>query len=107
MDLNQTTITSIASLFSALLLTWTMYKSGQRDKVINAIHVLSNSAMGEQLKKNVQFAMAIAVMARRIAEQSKQVGDMAAAQAADLVVRQEQDLLNTHLIQQAKVDASS
>lgn len=109
-----TTVNSISLLGLGILGAWTTYQSAKRDKEIasvkktgEAIHTLSNSAMGAQLKKNVQFAQANATLAHRMAEITKESADIAAAIAADIVVKQEQELLQVHLIQQAIVDAET
>jgi hypothetical protein len=76
-------------------------------KTGEAIHTLSNSAMGAQLKKNVQFAKANAILYHRLAVISGIPSDLAAAMAADVVTESEVELLNTHLAQQAKVDSDA
>jgi hypothetical protein len=114
MALSQTTITSIASLFTALLVVWTAYKTKQLQvvadstkKTVDAVHTLSNSAMGATLKMNVQLAASNAVMAHRLAEITGQPGDAAAAVALDLKTKEHQAIYEAHLAQQAKVDAAA
>lgn len=91
---------------------WNSRRSGKRDEQVASIkatgeatHILSNSAMGAQLKLNVSFARAVAVMAHRVATITKEDGDLASAEAADIQVHDQEAILQLHLIQQAKVDA--
>jgi hypothetical protein len=107
-----TAINSLALLGVAVISAWTAAKSAARDRKLESVkktgeatHTLSNSAMGAQLKMNVTFARAAAVMARRLAEVTKQSGDTAAAAAADVQVIEQEAILQVHLIQQARVDA--
>jgi len=76
-------------------------------KQVVAIHTLSNSAMAAQLKLNVQFAMANSVDKHRIADLTKQEGDVASAAAADIIVEDQKALLQKHMVQQATVDATA
>jgi hypothetical protein len=61
--------------------------------------------MGAQLKLNVDFAQQNAVLAHRLAAISKEEGDVAAANAADVTVTSQKAIYQEHLIRQAKVDA--
>jgi hypothetical protein len=97
---------------TALLVLWNTILSGRRDRVAKttlritkATHVLSNSAMGEQKRVNVEFAEAAAVSMHRIAALTGEAGDIAAAEAADIRVRTQRIIYEQHLIRQAKVDA--
>src|ERR1700691_1573682 len=107
-----TAINSLALLGIAVLSAWTASKQAGRDKKVESIkktgeatHTLSNSAMAAQLKMNVQFATQTAVLAHRLADVTKQEGDVAASLAADIVVKEQEAILQKHLIAQAKVDA--
>jgi hypothetical protein len=109
-----TMINSIALLGIAAISAWTAAKQANRDKQVlsikrtgEATHTLSNSAMAAQLKMNVQFATQTAVLAHRLAESTKQEGDIAAALAADIVVKEQEAILQKHLIAQAKVDTDT
>jgi hypothetical protein len=94
------------------MVAWNTWRNGRRDdeakrqgKVVDAIHILTNSAMGDQLKVRVQFAEAIFVAMQRIAALShNEEGAVAAAIAAGVVVESQKALLNEHLARQAKVD---
>ena len=90
-------------IFSA----WSIWRQKKTGSVVDKIHTLSNSAMGAQLTLNVNFAKSIAVQAHRIADNSQQQGDIAAALAADVVVTSQQKLLDEHLIAQAKLDSEN
>jgi len=117
--LDNMTINSLALLGIALIGLWNSRKNAQIQKTASdtkktaddtktiavATHTLSNSAMGAQLQMQLQFSQQIAVLARRIAK-SGDPGDVAAATAADVVVKQQQEILQNHLVQQAKVDAT-
>jgi hypothetical protein len=108
-----TTINSLALLGIAAISAWTAAKQANRDKTVASIkktgeatHTLSNSAMAAQLKMNVQFATQTSVLAHRLADVTKQAGDIAAAIAADIVIKEQEAILQKHLIAQAKVDDS-
>ena len=103
LQLGQSAGLFLLGIFSA----WSIWRQKKTGKTVDSIHTLSNSAMSAQLTLNVNFAKAIAVQARRIADDSKQQGDIAAATAADVVVASQQKLLDEHLLAQAKVDAKS
>ena len=107
-------INSVALLGLAIIGVWTAHKTAaikdktdEIKKVADATHTLSNSAMGAQLKMNVQFATSDAVSKHRIATLTNEAGDIAAAQAADIVVKEQEDLLQRHVIAQAKVDGAA
>ena len=95
----------IVGLTTAVLVAWNTWRQSKQSKTVNAIHTLTNSAMGAQLKLNVQFAEQNAVLAHRLAEMSKSEGDVAAATAADVVVESQKAIYQEHLVRQAKVDA--
>lgn len=112
LSLDQSTINSLALLGVAIIGLYTARQSkvatteiASVKKTGEAVHVLSNSAMGAQLKINVQYAKAAALLAHRLAAVTGEKGDEAAAAALDLAVGEQEVLLNTHVIQQAKVDA--
>jgi hypothetical protein len=97
---------------TAIGVLWNTILAGRRDKVAastlkisKATHILSNSAMGEQKRVNVEFAEAAAVSMHRIAALTGEAGDIAAAEAADIRVRTQRIIYEQHLIRQAKVDA--
>jgi hypothetical protein len=95
----------LVGLITALLVTWNTYRQSKQGKQVTAIHTLTNSAMGAQLKINVDFAQQNAVLAHRLAAISKDEGDVAAANAADVIVTSQKAIYQEHLIRQAKVDA--
>lgn len=99
--------TAGAIAFIAFMSVWNNRQNKKNGAVIDKVHTLSNSAMGAQLKLNVEFAEANAVQAHRIAEITKEDGDTAAAIAADVRVKSQQFLYQEHLTQQAKVDSKS
>jgi hypothetical protein len=110
--LDNPTIQSLALLGVAMMSAWTAHKASQAEtkisvvnKTVDAVHVLSNSAMAAQLKMNVQLARSNAVMAHRLATITKEPGDEAAAIAVDVQVIEHERILQEHLIQQAKVDS--
>jgi ribose/xylose/arabinose/galactoside ABC-type transport system permease subunit len=105
---------SIALLGIAAIGAWQATKAAARDKIIvsikktaEATHILSNSAMGEQLKTAVQFATSTSVIAHRLADLTKEAGDAAYATATDVVVKEQQALLQKHLTAQAVIDAQT
>jgi hypothetical protein len=95
----------IVGLATAALVAWNTWRASKNDKVVKSIHVLTNSAMGAQLKLNVEFAQQNAVLAHRLSALSKEQGDIAAATAADVVVETQKAIYQEHLLRQAKVDA--
>ena len=95
----------VVALVTAGLVAWNTYRASQNDKVVKDIHTLTNSAMLEQLKLNVEFAERIAVQARRLAAITKEDGDIAAAAAAGVVVEEQKAVYDDHVRRQAKVDA--
>jgi hypothetical protein len=94
----------VVGITTAILVAWNAWRANKTAKVVNAVHTLTNSAMGAQLKINVDNAQRAAVMAHRIADITKQEGDIAAAKAADLEVIQQQAVYQDHVVRQAKVD---
>jgi len=107
-------VNTFALLGIATIGAWQATRSAARDKVIisikkttEATHVLTNSAMGEQLKTAVQFATSTSVLAHRLAALTKEAGDAAYATATDIVVKEQQALLQKHLTAQAIVDAQA
>jgi hypothetical protein len=103
-DLNTSNVMILAI---GIITAWNAYQSGKIKKTGEATHILSNSAMGEQKKLNVDFAKRYAVQAHRFADMTKLDSDIAAALAADIVVKEQEVIYNQHLIQQAKVDAKA
>lgn len=97
--------TAAAIAFIAFMSVWNNRQNKKTADVVDKVHTLSNSAMGAQLKLNVEFAEANAVQAHRISEITKEDGDAAAAAAADVRVKSQQFLYQEHLTQQAKVDS--
>lgn len=95
----------VVGLVTAALVAWNTWRAGKQEKVVKSIHVLTNSAMGAQLKLNVEFAQQNAVLAHRLSAISKEEGDIAAATAADVVVETQKAIYQDHLLRQAKVDA--
>jgi hypothetical protein len=106
-DLSKINAQSVIILATLVVGAWNARQASKIKATGEAVHLLSNSAMAAQLTQNVQFSQAIAVLAHRIAKDSQQEGDLAAAAAADLVVLEQKKLLQEHLIKQAKVDATS
>ena len=111
-EIVHTDVNTLAIFVAISLSIWQAGKEHGRDQVIKSVqktaeatHILSNSAMGEQLKQSLQFAIANSVTAHRLAVLTKEAGDEAAALASDVVVKQQAALLQEHLISQAKVDA--
>jgi hypothetical protein len=107
-----TTINSLALLGVAVIGAWTAAKQSARDKEVasikktgEAVHTLTNSAMGAQLKNAVVLAKQSAAFAHRVADSTKEAGDIAAAVAADTVVEDQEAILQIHLMNQAKADA--
>jgi hypothetical protein len=107
-------ISSLALLGVAVIGVWTANKASKIKKVVDdtkkvavATHVLSNSAMEAQLRMNVQSWTASSVMAHRLAEITKQDGDVAAAKAIDVVVKEQEAILQKHQLSQAVVDAEN
>ena len=103
----------VIGLTTAVLVAWNTWrqsladkKAAKVEKVVNAVHTLTNSAMGSQLKLNVEFAERISVQAHRLADLSKQDADIAAALAADVVVKEQEAVYQEHLVRQAKVDSA-
>lgn len=112
MSIEQGTINNVAIALGAVMLAYNAAMATRRDKKLSqvaktteAIHVLSNSAMGAQLKLNVDFAMSDAVTKHRISLLTKEEGDVAAAAAADIQVAAQLAILQTHVLAQSKVDA--
>jgi hypothetical protein len=99
------TESEIVGLVTAVLVSWNTWRASRNEKVVRSIHTLTNSAMGAQLKLNVQFAEKIAVGAHRLADVTKEAGDAAAAIAAEVVVEAQKSIYQDHLLRQAKVDA--
>lgn len=95
----------VIALTTAALVAWNTWRASKNDRVVKDIHTLTNSAMGSQLKLNVEFAERISVQAHRLAIVTKEEGDVAAALAADVVVKEQQAVYQEHLVRQAKVDA--
>jgi hypothetical protein len=91
-------------LITALLVMWNTWRANRQTKVIKQIHVLTNSAMGMQLKVNVEFAERFAVQTHRIAEITQAEGDVAAAVAADRDVEIQKDIYQAYLLRLAKAD---
>jgi len=96
---------NIMLLAIGITTAWNAYQAGKIKKTGEATHMLSNSAMGEQKKLNVDFARRYAVQAHRIAEITNVDADKVAAEAADVVVKDQEMIYQQHLINQAKVDA--
>jgi hypothetical protein len=96
----------IVGLTTALLVAWNTWRASKNDKVVKSIHTLTNSAMGAQLKLNVDFCEKNAVLARRLASITKEDGDAAAATAAEVLVEAQKSVYQDHLLRQAKVDAT-
>jgi hypothetical protein len=96
----------IVALTTAALVAWNTWKQNRQGKQLTAVHILTNSAMGAQLKINVDFANQNAVLLHRLADISKEAGDLAAATAADVIVETQKALYQEHLLKQAKVDAT-
>lgn len=98
---------ALVGLITAALVTWNTWRASKQAKVVRQIHTLTNSAMGMQLKLNVDFAKQNAVLAHRLADISHEEGDIAAAKAADVVVEIQTAIYQEHLIKQAEVDAEN
>jgi hypothetical protein len=96
---------SVILLAIGCITAWNAFQAEKIKKTGEATHILSNSAMGEQKKLNVDFAKANAVLAHRIAVLTREEGDIDAATDADVRVKIQEDLYKAHLVQQAKVDA--
>jgi hypothetical protein len=101
------TESEIVGLTTAVLVAWNTWRASKNDKVVKSIHTLTNSAMGAQLKLNLQFAERFAVQAHRLASITKETGDLAAAVAADVDVEAQKSVYQDHLLRQAKVDATT
>ena len=100
------TESEIVGLTTAVLVAWNTWKASKNEKVVKQIHVLTNSAMGDQLRLNLKFAERFAVQAHRLAALSGDNGDKAAAVAADVDVESQKSIYQEHLLRQAKVDAT-
>jgi hypothetical protein len=96
----------IVGLTTAALVAWNTWRQQKQGKQVTAIHTLTNSAMGAQLKLNVEFAQQNSVLAHRLAAISNSEGDIAAAAAADVVVETQKAIYQEHILRQAKVDAA-
>ena len=68
----------VVALVTAALVAWNTWRGSKDSKVVRDIHTLTNSAMLEQLKVNLEGAERTAVLARRIASITKEEGDVAA-----------------------------
>jgi|ERR1700722_2231260 len=90
---------------TAVIVSYNTWRGTKRDKIVKDIHILTNSAMAEQLKVRVQFAKSQYVLATRLASITGEEGDKASAIAAGVVVQEQQALLDEHMARQAKVDA--
>ena len=99
-------INSVAMLAIAIIGIWTAHKTSTIKKVADATHVLTNSAMGEQLLANVQNLQAMAVLAHRFAENNN-AGDIASAVAIDVRVEEAKAKYQEHVKNQAIVDATT
>jgi hypothetical protein len=75
------------------------------EKTSEAIHTLSNSAMGAQLLTKVELLQMLAVQAHRLAEVTKEAADAAVAQSFEVQVAAAKKVYQDHLMQQAVVDA--
>ena len=98
------TTPEVVAFVTASLVCWNTYSNRKQSKVVDEIHTLTNSAMGAQLKLNVVFAEQNAVKSRRIAELTKEGGDIAEAQAANIVVLEQRRIYQEHLMRQAVID---
>jgi hypothetical protein len=105
--LNGISTTDIMILAVGTITAWNAHQAGKIKRTGEATHLLSNSAMGEQKKLNVDFARRYAVQAHRFADMTNLDSDIAAAVAADVVVKEQESIYNQHLVQQAKVDAKA
>jgi predicted RNase H-related nuclease YkuK (DUF458 family) len=94
-------------LFTAILVTWNTYRERKQTKVLKQVHILTNSAMGAQLKLNVESAQNISVLAHRLAAMSKEEGDTASALAADVVVETQKQIYQDYLLRLAKSDPAA
>lgn len=89
---------------TALLNIWQQHVLNKVKKTGDAIHVLTNSAMGSQLQYNVDSAIKLAVTMHRLADYTQQPEAMAAALAADVDVERAKIELQAHMVRQAKAD---
>jgi hypothetical protein len=99
-------IDDIALLGILIMGAWNTAKISRVGKTANAIHTLSNSAMGAQLQQKVDLLKALAVFAHRFADIGNDA-DKAAATALDVRVRSAEKDLQDHLVRQALVDAEA
>lgn len=100
--LDSPTINSIALLAIAVIGLYTANKSTTIKRDVSAVRFLSNRAMGVQLRLSVTFVKAIAVLTRRLATQSNEEGDIAAAVAAEVAVKEQEDIYEEHLRKQGE-----
>lgn len=112
--LDQATLASLVQLAVALMVAYNTGRSVARDKVMSRVektgietHALSNSAMAAQLKLNVTFATTVWVMAKRMAAMTNEDGDIASAIAAEVRVKEQEEILQEHLLRQAHIDSDA
>jgi FlaG/FlaF family flagellin (archaellin) len=103
-----------AAVVWGLVQVWNKYTDARQMQVLREVKktgeetkLLTNGAMLAQLKMNVEFAKERSVDKHRLAQITKEAGDIAAATASDLVVTQQVEILQEYLLRQAKVDAAS
>jgi ADP-ribosylglycohydrolase len=75
------------------------------ERVTEATHTLSNSAMGAQLLTKVELLQMLAVQAHRLAEVTKEAGDLTIAKAFEVQVEAAKKLYQEHVTKQAIIDA--
>lgn len=98
-------IDDIALLGILIMGAWNTAKISRVGKTANAIHTLSNSAMGAQLQQKVDLLKALSVFAH--AAQPSNDASEAAADAVDIRVKAAEKELQDHLLRQALVDAEA
>jgi hypothetical protein len=73
------------------------------ERTAHAIHILTNSAMAIQLKTNIQLSKALGTMAHRLAEKSREPGDLAAAEAIDVETKAHEAAYSDHMLSEARI----
>ena len=104
--LNQSLINNAFLAIIAVSGAYTLWKTQQIKKVADATHILSNSAMGQQLLSKVQILESLSVVAHRLAHTTNNSADTAAADAIDVRVQSAQQDYEKHQQRQAIVDAA-
>jgi hypothetical protein len=101
-------LSSVAVIIGALNKTTieSVKKTGEvTNKISDATHTLTNSAMGAQLLSAIEDKQALSVVLHSNAKKSGVLTDLEAAQAMDVRVEAAKKLYQEHVRNQAVVDA--